>query len=410
MVLLTTLIRFLAVAAVVAAAPQPFKVAFDADDVQRMKDLTKGTLLPEKALYSATSSQFGISYNKLAEMKSLLENLDTNALQDKLNGEPMFTSVIDGYTIQYVHKQAADPSKAIPIILSHGWPGTWYEYYPVIDALVKGDGKGGPTFNVVVPSTPGFGYSTNPGPNFTNYDTAELYHKLMTQELGYKNYGAAGGDFGGVTTYGLYNNHSECALAHFWTLPYFPLTFDMLKQQYPIEAARLTSFEVNGQQITNEWLLKQMGYFQEQAFRPATIGLALQDNPVGQLAWIGEKYVSWSDPAAGSASIGSQFDTQRMVEFIAIYYLSKTFQSSVFQYTRSGNDFLLTASKSQSKRPFAQSVFNYEILRVPKFYTERLGNLQYYNTHGHGGHFPGTDQPNAVIADLRESFAKLYRP
>jgi len=193
--------------------------------------------------------------------------------------------------VHFIHETSSDPD-AIPILLSHGWPGSFLEFLPIIKPLTQksttSTGKK-VSFNVVVASLPGFAFSSPPPVlDWTLDDTARVFNTLMTEVLGYKTYAVHGTSHGSPLSFALYDEFNTTArAAHFVFMPFFPVG------PAEIEARNITLTELEQFELSRsvEWGVNGHGYFIEQTTKPNTIGLALQDNPVGQLAWIGEKYL-----------------------------------------------------------------------------------------------------------------------
>jgi pimeloyl-ACP methyl ester carboxylesterase len=202
------------------------------------------------------------------------------------------TVIIEGLTVHFIHERSSNPD-SIPLILNHGWPGSFLEFVPIIQELTKnGTTSKGKlvSFHVVIPSLPGFAFSSPPPENWTaEGDTARIFNSLMVEVLGYETYAAFGTDWGSAPAYGMYKTfNTSCRAGHFAFLPFLPPSFDQLAAMN----ITLNSLELIEESITVAWSNTGSSYFTEQTTKPNTIGLALYDNPVGQLAWIGEKYLN----------------------------------------------------------------------------------------------------------------------
>lgn len=222
-----------------------------------------------------------------------------------------FTAIIEGLTIHFVHEKSTE-SNAIPLLLIHGWPGSFLEFAPIIDQLAEDaeTSTGSPvSFDVIVPSLPGFAFSSPPPVNWTIQDTARVFNTLMTVVLGYNTYAIHGTDWGSAIAYTLYDQYNTTiGAAHFAFLPFYPEHPDQLTA----ENITLSELEKVEEENAMNWASTGDGYFVEQTtkvrinsfscktkrnsysrlLQPNTLGLALQDNPVGQLAWIGEKFMN----------------------------------------------------------------------------------------------------------------------
>ncbi|KAJ7789451.1 Alpha/Beta hydrolase protein, partial [Mycena olivaceomarginata] len=306
-------------------------------------------------------------------------------------------------TVHFVHEKS-DDEDAIPRLsmLIHGWPdfsGSVQEFLPVIKPLTQSwtspTGK-----NVSYNSLPGFLFSSAPPQNWSEVETGHLFNTLMTDALGYSKYALHGTDWGSVIGYHMYESfNTTVRAAHFVFLPFRPPS--------PQENLTLSDVQKIALQRTVDWLMTGQSYFQEQTFKPNDIGLALYDNPVGQLAWIGGTTKLWSDPRAGTSP--SALTHTAILTSVSLYYLTGSFQSSVWQYARNAlGAFRTEYTKPPTDAPMLYSIYAYNILLWPQEYVEKVGNLVSYKEHDFGGHFAGLDNPPALIEDIREMWKGLY--
>ncbi|KAL6857303.1 Alpha/Beta hydrolase protein [Trichoderma novae-zelandiae] len=378
---------------------KPFSLNLDSR-VPRMLELIKGTQLPDAPEYPGLSPDAGIPLSTLKSLRTeWLTTFSWKNEQAAINKYPQFTAEIEGLTIHFVHQKSSAPD-AIPLILFHGWPGSFLEFLPLVKDLTNEaktpTGKS-VAFDVIIPNLPGYGPSSAPPADWTTADTARIFNTLMTDVLGYKTYAAHGTDWGCSVAYHLYSSYNTTVrAAQLVFLPFFPYTPDQLSDA-GIALDELEQFE---EESFMEWYASGQGYFQEQSTKPNTIGLALYDNPVGQLAWIGEKFLNWSDPRAGTGP--SVLTHKEILTAVSLYYLTKSFNSAGFIYYQNQNGFATAYTKAQTDAPLLFSSFKYNVAFWPPALVKRAGNLAVYNNHDFGGHFPSLDNPPAMIADLRE--------
>ncbi|KAK4957083.1 hypothetical protein LTR10_005041 [Elasticomyces elasticus] len=385
-------------------AVKPFRVDLSAR-VPHMYDLLRRSHLPAKEEYPGVGSTAGIDLGVLKSLKKeWLEDFDWQHEEKELNRFHHFTTSIENITLHFIHERSADPH-AIPILLNHGWPGSFTEFIPVINELtqVSKTANDRPiSFHVVVPSLPGFTFSSPPPANWTLEDTARIQHTLMTKILGYETFATHGTDYGSGPSYTLYRNYSDTVrAAHFSFVPFLPYLPEQLA------AANITlntTLEKDEQANALVWRTTGNAYFSVQATKPNTIGLALHDNPLGQLAWMGEKFISWSDPRQGTPpSVLTHIDILRSV---SLFYLTESFVSSVYTYYQNPTTFSPTypepGTLPKNLGPMLFSAFKYNVGYWPPQLLEKIGNLVYYKNHDFGGHFAGVDNPPALIEDLRE--------
>ncbi|KAJ6520447.1 Alpha/Beta hydrolase protein [Mycena sanguinolenta] len=379
---------------------QPFKIDL-ASGVPHLQTLVKNTNLPTEPLYPNAGPDFGIELDTLREWQTQWMNgYDWATQEAELNEFAQFTTAIGDQTVHFIHEKSADKD-AVPLLLLHGWPGTVAEFLPIIKPLAQSwtDPTTGKniSFNVVVPSLPGFLFSSSPPQNWTNFETAGLFNTLMTDVLGYSKYALHATDWGGAIGYSLYESfNTTVRAANFVLLPFVEPT----PQDIADNNITLSALESVALQRAVDWLTVDQGYFQEHTFKPNDIGLALYDNPVGQLAWIGSDLVRWSDPRAGTGP--STLNSTTILNIVSLFYLSGTFQSSVWQYARNPNPFRTEYTKPATDAPMWFSLFEYNIFFWPREYAAKVGNLVGYKEHDFGGHLAGIDNPPALIEDLRE--------
>ncbi|KAJ6551744.1 Alpha/Beta hydrolase protein [Mycena capillaripes] len=378
---------------------RPFKIDLSRENL-RLKSLVKNTRLPTKALYSEAEPEKGIGLDVLRELKNdWLTKFDWETQQAELNQLTQFTAVIEGHTVHFVHEKSKSPD-AIPVILLHGWPGSFQEFLPVIKPLTQlstsATGKN-VSFNVVVPSLPGFLFSSAPPANWTVDDTARLFNILMTEVLGYSNYAVHSTDWGAAVGYSLYDSFNTTVhAAHFVFIPFSPPS----AQEMAENSITLSDVQKVTEQLYIELTTSGMGYFIEQTTKPNDIGLALYDSPVGQLAWIGTIFKHYSDPRAGTPP--SVLNNTAILTSVSLYYLTQSFLSSVWLYAQNANLFRTAYTKAVTDAPLLFSMYEYNPGLWPEEYVARVGNLVSYKIHDFGGHFAGLDNPPALIDDIRD--------
>ncbi|KAF7337779.1 Epoxide hydrolase domain protein [Mycena sanguinolenta] len=348
---------------------QPFKVDL-ARGVPHLQTLVKNTNLPTEPLYPDAGPDFGLDLATLREWQTQWVNgYDWATQEAELNEFAQFTTTIGDQTVHFIHEESQDKD-AVPLLLLHGWPGTIAEFLPIIKPLTQSwtdpTTRKNISFNVVVPSIPGFLFSSSPPQNWTNVEIAGLLNTLMTDVLEYSKYALHGTDWGGVVAYDMYESfNTSVRAASFTLIPFLPPS----PQDIADNNITLNALE-----------------------NPNDIGLALSDNPVGQLAWIGTGLVRWSDPRAGTGP--STINSTTILNIVSLCYLSGTFQSSVWQYTRNPKGWRTDYVKPATDAPMWYSAFEYNIFLLAAGVCGE--------EHDFGGHFAGIDNPPALIEDLRE--------
>ncbi|KAJ6519255.1 Alpha/Beta hydrolase protein [Mycena sanguinolenta] len=357
-----------------------------------MKALVQNTRLPTTTLYPAAGIEFGIQLDFLQGLQmEWLNEFNWTKQEATLNELPQFTTEIEGLTVHFVHAKSEEPDR-IPLLMMHGWPGSFQEFVPVVKPLTElwtsPNGKR-ISFDVVAPSLPGFLFSSPPPQNWTTNDTARIFNTLMVDVLGYSTYALHGTDRGSVIGYTLYSTfNTSVRAANLKSIPFVAPTPD----EIAAENITLSDIAKVTEERTVDYRARGMGYFAEQTFKPNSIGLALYDNPIGQLAWIGGNIQLWSDPRAGTPPSVLTRET----------LLTMTFQSSVWLYAQNPNTFASDYVKPATDAPLVFSLFEFDLMLWPKKYVERASNLVLYKEHDFGGHFAGLDNPPALIEDIHD--------
>jgi pimeloyl-ACP methyl ester carboxylesterase len=324
-----------------------------------------------------------------------------------LNSVEHVTTTVDGHPLHLVHQRAAD-GRGIPVILTHGWPSTFAEYLDVVPLLTDPAAHGlpGPSFDVVIPSLPGYGFSPRPQRTGVDYRfVARLWHQLM-QGLGYERYGAAGDDFGaGITTYmaldqpgpllGIYLSHLEI-------------------QPHLGEGSRPLDEAEHAYLAQNErWWREEGGYFEIQSTKPQTLGYGLNDSPAGLAAWVVEKYRSWGDTGG---DVESRFSRDFLLTTLTLYWATQTITSSSRDYLDDRAWFRREAGPGPAQRVRVPTGFSTWPAYAgtegipPRQYVERLHEVHHWSEMPSGGHFAPVEEPALWAADLAAFFGGLVPP
>jgi len=378
--------------------PIPLVLPFGKTDVDAIKDLLKLSPLPAKPpIPTSKPWELGIDHEYLVQLSQTLQTTwSWEALESKISVKDNFlVNMRDGedeLTIHFLHRKSPREN-AIPLLLLHGWPGTFLDFQKVIDPLTNPQSATDVAFDVVIPSLPGFFLSTLPQrEGWTIVDTARIFHELMTNILGYKKYAGQGGDWGSYILRIIGSFYHEAAPALHFNMFRCPSTTshneNALSQAEKMLAARRAEFGKTGR-----------GYLEIQSTKPFTIGIAVGSSPLAILAYIGEKIHAWSDPTC--------LDSNDILDTVVLYYLSKCFAPSVLIYHQSNevrSELSTDLSKWRVKSKIGFSAFPYEIGGAPRVDIEAVGPVVFYKEHTKGGHFPALDCPAEFVADLREFF------
>jgi pimeloyl-ACP methyl ester carboxylesterase len=373
----------------------PYSVSVSDDELVDLKSRLENTRWPEQETVSDWSQGA-----PLAAVRSLCDywqnEYDWRRCENLLNSYPQFTTEIDGLNIYFLHIQSKEAA-AMPLILTHGWPGSIIEFLKVIGPLtdpVAHGGKAEDAFHVVIPSLPGFGFSQKPtatGWNLTRIARAWI---TLMKRLGYQSFFAQGGDWGaGVTTALGAINPPECLGVHLNMAMVYPSADDM---------AQLTSSEQKAIDKLQFYRDYDSGYAAIQRTRPQTMGYGLVDSPVALAAWMYEKFYAWTD---NDGRAEDALTTDEMLDNIMLYWLTSTGASSARLYWESYADI----RGKPLHTPVGVSIFPDEIFQPSRRWAERVySNIVYWNEVAKGGHFAAFEQPGIFVDEVRGCF-KLLR-
>jgi pimeloyl-ACP methyl ester carboxylesterase len=374
-----------------SSAIQPFTVAVPDSELEYLHRRIDLTRWPEQETVDDWSQ--GVPLAALHDLVSYWrDGYDWRWCERELNRFGKYATEIDGLRIHFVHVRSSNPD-ALPLILTHGWPGSVREFFDVFGPLT--DAGADLPFHVVAPSLPGFGFSGKPGaPGWGVERIARAWAELM-RRLGYTRWVAQGGDWGAaVTTQIGVQAPDGCAGIHV-NMPVARPTAEDLANPSPEELKALAAL-----QHYQEW---DSGYSKEQSTRPQTLGYALVDSPVGLAAWIFEKMWAWTD------NQGSPFDAlgrDAILDNIMLYWLPGTGASSARLYWES----FAKMAEGTVATSTGVTQFPKEIIPAPRKWAERrYTNLVYWNEADKGGHFAAWEQPELFVNELRRCFGEMLR-
>lgn len=311
---------------------------------------------------------------------------DWRAFEERLDRIGQFRTTIDGLGIHFLHRRSPR-ADATPLIVTHGWPGSIAEFVDVVDELAEPED--GPAFHVVVPSLPGFGYSDKPATTGWGIEKIAAAWVELMGRLGYGEFVAHGGDWGGVITTVLGGR-----------FPAHVRGIHTLTPQAPpgLSTDGLTAVERAWAEETRDFWRHRAAYAKQQATRPQTIGYSLVDSPVGLLAWILDKFAEWSDA----------FETMsldRILDDVTLYWLTRTGASAARIYYESHNSL---DPELRVDVPSAISVYPRDIEKCPRPWAqERFRRIVRWNEPEAGGHFPSLEVPGYFVKDLRAGLAAV---
>ena len=369
-----------------------FKINFLKADIEDLKTRIQNSRWPEKETVDDWSQ--GVPLDYLQDICGhWSSNYDWLKTQDRLNDIPQFKTDINGLSIHFMHVRSPHKN-AKPILITHGWPGSIIEFLKVIEPLTEPTKHGGTeadAFPTVFPSLPGYGFSDKPKKTgWGVHKIAEAWDQLMLR-LGYETYFAQGGDWGSAVTTGIgLQNKGSCQAIHL-NMPNAGATEEA--KQNPTEADKIA---FKGASFYQQW---DSGYSKQQSTRPQTLGYGLSDSPIGQCAWILEKFYQWTDCNGHPENVITR---DELLDNITLYWLSNSGASSARLYWESFNKAFGNNNKETVDIPSGMSIFPKEIVPTPRAWAEkRFTNICYWNELDKGGHFAAFEQPQLFVYELR---------
>ena len=328
-----------------------------------------------------------------------IDGYDWRAQERMLNERlPGWETEIADRTVHFARCEGRGP-KPLPLLLLHGWPGSFFEMYKIAPVLADPAAHGGDpddAFDVIVPSLPGHGFSDPPvTAGFGADQCADVMHSLMTDVLGIGRYLAQGGDRGAFVSVGLGHRHAPSVAGIHLNMATGIMGTD----------ADISEAERQFQRDQVAFLAREGGYIAIQGTRPQTLGVGLNDSPVGLLAWIVEKWYAWSDCAG---DIESCFTKDELLTNVMIYWITRTIRPSMHYYYEHRVHPPVAMRPERVDVPTGIAMFPREVMQVPRSAVERKYDLRRWTTFDRGGHFAAMEQPDALIADIC-AFGREFR-
>jgi microsomal epoxide hydrolase len=377
---------------------EPFKIEIADSVLEDLRERLDRTRLPDEV--PNTSWEYGAN---LSYIKELVEywrtRYDWRQHEARLNRFNHFKANIDGLAIHFIHARGRGPNPK-PLLLSHGWPGSIYEFMEIIPMLTDPaahDADAAQSFDVVAPSLPGYGFSGHPETRAMNVQAiAEVFHNLMREALGYQRYCAQGGDWGSAITSRLAEVHGESLYGIHVNLVFVGgrtrRDGDLSKEE-KIFLADLDHFR-----------REETGYQEIQGTKPQTLAYGLNDSPAGLAAWIVEKFRTWSDCGG---EVERRFTKDQLLTNVMIYWVTQTINSSTRLYYESRHHPWRPDPGKRIETPTAAALFPGEILKPPRAWAEEAFNIKRWTVMPSGGHFAAMEEPKLLADDMRAFFSSL---
>jgi pimeloyl-ACP methyl ester carboxylesterase len=372
---------------------EPFRIHVDDAVLDDLSGRLARTRFPDEI--AGTGWEYGIPIGYLRELVEYWRGAyDWRAQESRLNELPQFRTEIDGQSVHFVHARSAH-ADAFPLLLIHGWPGSIVEFLDAIPMLTDPARNGGSSddaFHVIAPSLPGYGFSEPP--RTRGWDPrriAEAFAELMRRS-GYARYGAQGGDWGSqvATRIGALDP-GHCAAIH----------LNMPIAERPDAPLPLSDADTSDLAAMQQFGREESGYALEQGTKPQTLGASLNDSPAGLLAWIVEKFRSWSDCDGNPENV---FTRDQLLTNVMVYWVTQTITSSARLYREARQSDRAGEKPQFVAVPTGIARYPKEVLRFPRAWVERQYNVTHWADMPRGGHFAAMEQPALFAGDLRSFF------
>jgi pimeloyl-ACP methyl ester carboxylesterase len=378
------------------SAPEPFRVDIPQADLDDLRDRLARTRWPDEL--PGVGWSYGVSRDYLVELaRYWCTGYDWREHEALLNRIPQFTTTIDGQNVHFLHVTSPEPD-ATPLIITHGWPSTVYDFVDILGPLTDPRSHGGnpaDAFHVVAPSIPGFAFS---GPTRETgwgvHRVARAWAELM-RRLGYRRYGAQGGDFGSIISPEIGRTDQEHVMGvHVNALvtaatPADPAELDALSEAERAQAAR-----------NRQWWYGHSGYATQMSTRPQTLAYALNDSPAGQLAWNLEWFVDWDPTTTPQTPV----DRDAILTNVTTYWLTATAGSAARLYLESASQ---AWGQRPAPAPVPTAVANFPGDRAIRGLAELSNTIRRWSRYPRGGHFAALQSPDLLVSDIREFFRTL---
>lgn len=372
----------------------PFRIAVADEQLADLKRRLQATRWPDRQPVADWSQGVPLAYAQEL-CRYWREEYDWRVRELRLNRFAQFTTVIDDVDIHFVHMRSAH-AQALPLLMTHGWPGSIAEFHKIIEPLVDPTTHGGSAadaFDIVCPSLPGYAFSGKPVVSGWSVERIARAWAALMARLGYARYVAQGGDWGSmVTTAVALHDRAHCIGIHL-TMPIVQPDAATLSQMTPAEQAMLAGMK--------RYRSDGSGYARQQGTRPQTLGYGLADSPAGQVAWIVEKYQAWMDCEDHPENVLSR---DELLDQVMMYWLPNAAASSARLYWES----FARVNREAVDTPTGISQFPKEIFRCSRRWAQqRFSRIVHWHELDKGGHFAALERPAVLVEEIRDCFRTL---
>jgi pimeloyl-ACP methyl ester carboxylesterase len=384
---------------------EPFRIHIPDDVLNDLRDRLRRTRWPDQI--SGSGWTYGTDGGYLRGLVAYwIDRFDWRAQEAALNRFAHFRADVDGFGLHYIHERGRGPNP-VPLLISHGWPGSFVEFTEIIGPLTDPAAHGGDAadaFDLVVPSLPGYGFSDRPRePGMDVMRVAALFARLM-EGLGYQRWGAQGGDWGSAISTALGTAFSDRVCAIHLNM--------LIAARPPSDPSELPEAERQMLERFNRFRSEETGYLQIQGTKPQTLGYGLNDSPAGLAAWIVEKFRTWSDCGG---DVERRFTKDRLLTNITLYWVTETINSSTRLYYETLHNPALRGGLGAGSGdpvfkvtvPTGAAIFPAELYAPPRSWAEKTYNITRWTEMPAGGHFAAMEEPRALVEDIRAFFRPL---
>jgi pimeloyl-ACP methyl ester carboxylesterase len=381
-------------------AIEPFRIQVSDEVLADLRERLARTRFPDQL--EGAGWTYGTELSYLRELVAYWrERYDWRRHEALLNSFPHFSTEIDGQRVRFLHVRSPHAG-AFPLVVTHGWPGSIFEFHKILGPLAEPTQHGGraeDAFHVVCPSIPGYGFSDPPRtPGWDARRMAEVNAKLMAR-LGYARYGAQGGDWGAIiSTQNALVDRAHCAGIHLNMVVAFPPSDggDPMAGLDDVEKAAFGDFA--------HFQKEETGYQQIQGTKPQTLGYALNDSPAGLAAWIVEKFRTWSDC---DGDVEKRFSKDELLTNVMIYWVTQSITSSTRLYYETMHSGRFGPAGERVETPTGCAIFPKELYRAPRAWAERAFDVRHWTRMPRGGHFAALEEPELLVEDVRAFFREV---
>jgi pimeloyl-ACP methyl ester carboxylesterase len=379
---------------------EPFKISIPREILDNLHQRLERTRWPDEVHQSGW--RYGANLEYMKELADYwLTKFDWRAQEQRINSFASYQAVVGDLRVHFVHERGKGPNP-IPLLITHGWPSSFVEMLELVPMLTdpaSHGGKASDSFDVIVPSVPGYGFSERPlRAGMTRWRVAEIFAKLM-DGLGYQKFGLHANDIGAVISSWLALDHPEKVIGLHTMMPTFPSpSFD--ETQPP-----MNDTEKAFKAVVDSWDQEEGGYDAIQRTRPQTLAYGLNDSPVALMAWIVEKWRAWTDP---NGNVEDYFSKDELLTNVTIYWITETANSSIRSYYERAHDTRSLSPNDKIRVPTGIALTTEVVERAPREWVERrYADIRRWTEFPSGGHFLAAENPRMLAAEIREFFQQF---